>query len=81
MITKAVLVLVLSTTDTGDIVDYKAVRSFQEEKHCIIFKLHPKFDQDKLDHGFDYWLDNRDYAKPGYTISFHCRAVGPIYTA
>ena len=78
--TEAVLVLILSTP-SGQILDAKPVRTFVKDWHCVAFKLDPKYDQSLQQHGIDYWLNNREYAQPGYKISFRCKSVGPYYTA
>jgi len=78
--TEAVLVLILSTS-SGEILDKQIVRSFVKEHHCFQFYFDPQYNRSLQQHGFDYWLNNREYAQPGYTIRFHCKSVGPYYTA
>lgn len=80
MVTEAVLVLILSTAD-GDVLDYEPVRTFAKPKHCLIFNYHPKYEKKKLKHGYVYWHNHKEYAVPGFTITFRCKSVGPIYTA
>jgi len=78
--TEAVLVLILSTS-SGEILDKQIVRSFVKDWHCVQFYYDPKYTRPLQQHGFDYWLANKEYAQPGYTISFQCKHVGPYYTA
>lgn len=78
--TEAALVLILSTS-SGDILNAKVVRTFAKDWHCVAFRLHPKYEKHLQQHGYDYWLEHREYAQPGYRISFQCKNVGPYYTA
>lgn len=78
--TEAALVLILSTS-SGEILDAEIVRTFVKDRHCVEFHYSPKYDSYLQQHGIDYWLKNRKYAHPGYTISFQCKEVGPYYTA
>ena len=78
--TEAALVLILSTT-SGEILDKQIVRTFAKDYHCIQFYFDPRYNKHLQQHGFDYWLKHREYAQPGYTISFRCKNVGPYYTA
>ena len=78
--TEAVLILVLSTS-SGETLNTQVVRTFVQDWHCVAFKLDSRYDKHLQQHGIDYWLNNEQYAKPGYTISFHCKSVGPYYTA
>ena len=78
--TEAALVLILSTT-SGEILDQQVVRTFAKDYHCVQFYFDPKYERPLQQHGFDYWLEHRKYAQPGYTISFRCKSVGPYYTA
>jgi hypothetical protein len=77
---EAALVLVLSTA-SGDIIDSKVVRTFVKDRHCTQFYYDPAYTNPFRQHALDYWLENREYAKPGYLISFRCKRVGPYYTA
>lgn len=77
--TEAVLVLILTSGDT--VLDTKVVRAFKKPWHCAVFNHSEEHDNDRLAHGYRYWHKNKKYAQPGYTISFECRHVGPIYTA
>lgn len=79
--TEAALVLILSSSNTGEILDKKVVRTFVYDRHCIEFYYHPKYEKSMQQHGINYWIDNRHFAQPGYTISFRCKSVGPYYTA
>ena len=78
--TEAALVLILSTS-SGEILNAEIVRTFVRDWHCVAFRLDPKYDRHLQKHGFDYWLEHKEYAKPGYTISFQCKNIGPYYTA
>jgi len=78
--TEAALVLILSTS-SGEILNAEIVRTFVQDWHCVAFKLDPKYDKHLQQHGIDYWLKNKEYAQPGYTISFRCKNIGPYYTA
>lgn len=78
--TEAVLVLILSTS-SGEILDKQIVRSFVKDYHCVQFYFDPQYNEYLQQHGFNYWLEHREYAQPGYTISFRCKSVGPYYTA
>ena len=77
---ESALVLILSTS-SGEIVEEQIVRTFAKERHCYIFYFDPKYQEPLKQHGFDYWLENRKFAEPGYQISFRCQSVGPYYTA
>lgn len=78
--TEAALILILSTP-SGDVLDKQIVRTFVKDYHCVQFYFDPKYQEAFQQHGFDYWLEHREYAHPGYTISFQCKNVGPYYTA
>jgi len=78
--TEAALVLVLSST-SGEILDKQIVRTFAKERHCVQFYFDPKYQEPLKQHGFDYWFKNKQYAEPGYQISFRCQSIGPYYTA
>lgn len=77
---EAALILVLSTS-SGDVLESKTVRTFVKNHHCTQFYYDPKYNDSFRQHAFDYWLENMEYAKPGYSISFQCKRVGPYYTA
>ena len=81
MMTEAVLVLILTSNTTGQLIDAEIVRSFVKDWHCVAFRFDSKYDKHLQQHGIDYWLNNREYATPEYTISFQCKNVGPYYTA
>ena len=77
---EAALVLVLRTS-TGEVLDTEIVRTFAKDRHCVQFYFDPQFDLHLQEHGINYWLGNKQYAKPGFVIEFICRKVGPYYTA
>ena len=78
--TEAALVLILSTS-SGDVLDKQIVRTFAKDYHCVQFYFDPRYEKTLQQHGFDYWLKNRQFAQPGYTIQFICKHIGPYYTA